>query len=771
MEPPASVDPTADHDDPGSTLEPENVIDCLRQVTSALTRGETRDSQIEMCTSVASSISSGRHLVVQAGTGTGKSLAYIVPAILSGKRVVVATATKGLQDQLARKDFPLVANALKNSTSFTFSVLKGRSNYLCLQKATEIQDSGYQQSFNDDAPYIDDDLASVDHEISTSDTTLDPRGSSGLFGRHVRDLITWSKSTSSGDRAELHFEPHPKAWSMLSAGPNECPGKHDCPSGYECFAEKARELAEGCDVVIVNTHLYGAHLAVKLASDHSVLPPHEVVVFDEAHELEEVMTASLGVELSPGRFRALARIARGLLHEDPAPSVLQHVAEVGEQLRDLLLDSPGKRVLREPTSPGPSTRESSGREPDMREPSGREPDTREPSGREPDTREPDTREPSGRERLRELGPIAAGLDDEVPAGSGDPLPKSAHSNDSALAETLLLATSRVEALHSLLAVDSPDQRARDDPEFAARNKRALTAAGHLLEDLQRILSKKNDEVAWVDADARGPTLRLSPIDVGPYLADGLWGEVTSILTSATIPPKIRSKVGLSSSLVDELDVGSPFDYASHALLYVATHLPDRKEKSSAPAIVDELELLINAAGGRTLALFTSHRAVTEVAQALRPRLSYRLMTQGELPKTKLLSAFVDDESSCLFATLGFWQGVDVPGPSLTLVTLDRLPFPRPDDPLLQARRELADSNGVSAFHTVDIPRAATLLAQGVGRLIRSSDDTGVVAVLDPRLAKARYRGALLAGLPPMRRTTQQRQAVEFLKRCAQRQSV
>jgi len=237
--------------------------------------------------------------------------------------------------------------------------------------------------------------------------------------------------------------------------------------------------------------------------------------------------------------------------------------------------------------------------------------------------------------------------------------------------------------------------------------------------------------------------------------------VTAILTSATIPPRLTERLGLAGSAVDELDVGSPFDYRSHALLYVARHLPDRRRDDSEPALHEELEALIRAAGGRTLALFTSRRATEAASSALRSRLPYRVLEQGELPKGRLLSAFAQEESSCLFATLGFWQGVDVPGRSLSLVTLDRLPFSRPDDPLMQARRDRA---GKAAFSLVDLPRAATLLAQGTGRLIRSAQDYGVVAVLDPRLATAGYRGVLLAGLPPMRRTTERRQVEVFLRR-------
>jgi ATP-dependent DNA helicase DinG len=301
----------------------------------------------------------------------------------------------------------------------------------------------------------------------------------------------------------------------------------------------------------------------------------------------------------------------------------------------------------------------------------------------------------------------------------------------------------------------------EDADRASRKTRALTTATHLAEDLQRLVGRTEGEVAWVDGTRRNARLRLSPIDVGPALSGLLWGEVTAILTSATIPPRLADRVGLRGFDAEELDVGSPFDYRSHALLYVARHLPDRRSAQAEDALHEELALLIGAAGGRTLALFTSRRATEAATEALAPELPYSLLLQGDLPKGRLLEEFAADESSCLFATMGFWQGVDIPGPALSLVTLDRLPFPRPDDPLLQARRDRA---GANAFSLVDLPRAATLLAQGAGRLIRTADDRGVVAVLDPRLATASYRGVLLSTLPPMRRTVDRDEVETFLAR-------
>jgi len=320
------------------------------------------------------------------------------------------------------------------------------------------------------------------------------------------------------------------------------------------------------------------------------------------------------------------------------------------------------------------------------------------------------------------------------------------------------ALRRSGAQRSFLA---EDEGSKADPDRASRKTRTLQAAVHLAEDLHRFETRSDGEVAWVDGTRRNVRLRLSPIDVGPVLSAMLWGEVTSVLTSATIPPRIVERVGLQAFPTEELNVGSPFDYRSHALLYVARHLPDRRAAGAEEALHEELSQLLEAAGGRTLALFTSKRATEAAAAALAPELPYTLLLQGDLPKSLLLETFASDETSCLFATMGFWQGVDIPGRALSLVTIDMLPFPRPDDPLLLARRDRA---GGGAFSLVDLPRAATLLAQGSGRLIRSATDRGVVAVLDSRLATASYRGVLLAALPPMRRTVERSEVEEFLVR-------
>ena len=661
----------------------DDAVAGLDKITAQMPGGEHRPEQQEMCRAVAEALVTGTHLVVQAGTGTGKSLAYLVPAALGDKKVVVATATKALQDQLATKDLPLVEAGLGLPVPLDYAVLKGRSNYICRQRVAEVGSGGIQPELGDGGAEPPDEREADAEEPSERETAAP-----GGLVEEVRTLVAWSQTSATGDRADLSFEPSARAWNMVSVSPRECPGAFNCPSGGQCFAEAARDRARAADIVVVNTHLYGAHLA----SGGAVLPEHDVVVFDEAHQLEEVMTSSLGVEVTPGRFRALVTAARPLVEQRDA-DLVESLAAVGDQLGALLGDRIGTRVLHD-----------------------------------------DARPPVDDRALAELVARTAEI-----------------------ARRVIDALRRGGAQRTLLA----DDAAGADPDRASRKTRALQAATQLAEDLHRLVARTDGEVAWVDGTRRNVRLRLSPIDVGPALAGMLWGEVTAVLTSATVPPRIVERVGLERFPTEELNVGSPFDYRAHALLYVARHLPDRRAPGAEEALHEELALLLEAAGGRTLALFTSRRATEAAAEALETEVPFAILRQGDLPKGRLLEEFARDETSCLFATLGFWQGVDIPGRALSLVTIDRLPFPRPDDPLLQARRDRA---GGRAFSLVDLPRAATLLAQGAGRLIRNADDRGVVAVLDPRLATASYRGVLLSTLPPMRRTVDRAEVESFLRR-------
>jgi ATP-dependent DNA helicase DinG len=639
-------------------VEDSPIEAALRRVTNALAAHEDRPAQLEMAEAVAQAIRDHRHLVVQAGTGTGKSLGYLVPTLALGTRAVVATATKALQDQLATRDLPFLAEHL--GVPFTFAVLKGRSNYVCRQRVREVSGGGDQ----------------VPVDQLSLEATSAPRSESGAFGREIRRLVEWAATAPTGDRAELSFEPSPAAWAQVSVGPRDCPGAGKCPSGDDCFAEAARSRAGQADVVVVNTHLYATHLA----SQGEVLPPHDVVIFDEAHELEDIASASLGIELGAGRLQSLARTARPLLVQT-APA-------------DQLDDAAG--ILVDALTPWRDRR----------------------------------------------------LEHPVPTE---------------LARQLTLVRERVAALVAAVRKSGSGSDAHAPAgEDTARRARAQQAATHLVNDLDAIVGLGEGSVAWVEGQAHAPLLRVAPIDVGDVLRRLLWsGESapTGILTSATVPPRIAGRIGLPAGRVDELDVGSPFDYPRQALLYCALHLPDPRQPAYEEALSDEIVALIEAAEGRTMALFTSWRAMQAAARNVAARVPWPVLTQSDLPKPALVERFSRDEHSCLFATMGFWQGVDIPGPALSVVTIDRLPFPRPDDPLLQARRELL---GRDAFSTIDVPRAATLLAQGAGRLIRSADDRGVVAVLDSRLGTARYRWDLIRALPPMRRTRHRSEVEAFL---------
>ena len=626
------------------------VAAALARVTAALPAGEERLGQVEMAEAVARAVTTERHLVVQAGTGTGKTLAYLVPVILAGRRCVVATATKALQDQLAGKDLPFLAEHLGEEVSY--AVLKGRSNYVCLQRVAEVGQGADQLAL--------DGLAALAPE------------------EELRRIRAWSEESPTGDRAELSFEPSPTAWAAVSVSSKECPGAARCPKGDVCFAEQARRAAAEASVVVVNTHLYGLHLE----SGGVILPEHDVVVIDEAHQLEDTISSTFGIELGASRFASLARSVRAILD---APDLVDQVDASGLDLARSLAPHVGRRL-------------------------------------------------KGR------------LEPEI-------------------ADALALASERLERVRA--ALGRIDDSKSGDVE--ARRQRAVKTTGVVTAEVQYALDPRPGSVTWVEGPDHAPSLRLAPIDVAGDLQATLWSRATAVLTSATIAPSLPVRLGLDGPNdtgveirpFDQLDVGSPFDYEANALLYCAAHLPDPRQAGHEEALHDELEALVRAAEGRTLALFTSYRAMDAALDQLRRRLPYPLLGQRDLPKPALVERFAAEEETCLFATMGFWQGIDVPGPSLSLVTVDRLPFPRPDEPLLQARRERARAE---AFRLVDLPRAVTLLAQGAGRLIRNATDRGVVAVLDSRLAtNPRYRWDIVRALPPMHRTRDRAEVEAFLR--------
>ncbi len=615
------------------------VLDTLTTAVAALgNKGEQREGQRQMCAAVAQAMTSKKHLVVAAGTGTGKSLAYLIPLVLGDGCSVIATATKTLQDQLTSKDLPQLSKAL--GQPINFAVLKGRSNYLCLQRLQELTNDGQLGLDIADSPSAE-----------------------------ISKLAAWAKQTTTGDRADLDFQPSHRTWDALSVSGRECPGSQRCPSGDACFAEKAHRSAAAADIVVVNTHLYCLHVF----SDTPLLPEHDTVVIDEAHVLEDIVSATAGLFVNSTRFTELARSLKAVSGDSKAAAALEDAAQ---QIHDAL---------------------------------------------------------------------APYLNEPLP----NPLPKN-------LQQVLVLAQGRVNQATQEMR-DIP----KDVPEqvYSRKTRTSLLSAA-LTEDLARTLQTEASELTWVSGSESAPALRVAPIQLATLLTEKLWQNTTSVLTSATIPTNLGEVLGLSPDAHDVMDVGSPFDYENNALLYCAKHLPNPRSDRYQQKAHEELAALIQAARGRTLALFTSYRAMDEAAQALRSRLEMRIYTQRDLPHAELLKRFAAEVESCLFATMSMWQGVDVAGESLSLVTIDRLPFPRPDDPLLNARRALY---GNKAFMKVDLPLAATRLAQGVGRLIRRSTDRGVVAVLDSRLASANYRWELINQMPPFKRTAERSEAIAFLK--------
>lgn len=636
-------------------------VEALRAVTARLPRAEVRPGQIDMVSAVADAIASRRHAVVQAGTGTGKSLGYLIPAILSGKKTVVATATKALQDQLNSHDLPFLAEHLvaHSGRDFTWAVLKGRSNYLCRQRLEEWRNKDDGLDLGEDGPV--------------------PAG----LKREIESVVKWSATTVTGDIESLPRSLSDRARRSVTVGPDECPGRNKCPFGESCWAEEARDAARAADVLVVNLHLYG----LDAASGGAILPPHEVVVLDEVHQLEAIVSDTASVDITVGRLSSFGSAVRGVV--------------AGEGLtRDL--DKAADR----------------------------------------------------------LGSILSGL-----AGTRLPRPLP-----DALAEVLASSRIAVGELTALLKPfttdsggDAPKGGGEARRNTAQRALRASIRGARLAEGLDALVASPEGYVAYVEGSEARPVLRLSPLHVGDTLRASVWeaGDKTAILTSATVPLALPARVGLPEDGTEEHDFPSPFDYENNAILYCSPEFPDRTSPAFTGFVHDQLEALIAAAGGRTLALFTSNAALSAAAAAMRERLEVPVLTPADHPRQRLIEMFLADESSCIFASQSFFQGIDLPGRTLSLVVLDKLPFPRPDDPLLEARREAVGRD--RSFRDIDLPICATALAQAAGRLIRSSTDRGVVAVLDRRLAAAKYRWTLIEALPPMRKTRDRAEVERFLR--------
>ncbi|AOW94815.1 ATP-dependent helicase [Rhodococcus sp. WMMA185] len=653
--------------------------------------GAERPQQLTMASAVAHSIDTGEHLAVQAGTGTGKSLAYLVPslrhAVESGKTVIVSTATIALQRQLIDRDMPRLAEALEDSLGRRphFAILKGRNNYLCMNKV--------HAGLAEEPP---------------ADELFDAFAVSRL-GREVQRLTEWSSDTESGDRDDLVPGVSDRAWRQVSVTARECLGKSRCPVGEDCFAERARTEASQVDVVVTNHAL----LAIDAITGATILPQHDVVVIDEAHELVDRVTNVATAELAASTISAAARRCAKLVEEQDV------------------------------------------------------------------------------DRLEAAAEGWASLLEALPPQRWEVLPHGA-------APALAAVRDAAWSLRMAIGPSRPGM-ALSDPEAAAARNTALAAVEEVHDSAVRVLSAfdepdpaKRHDVVWLSADEnRGSVrrvVRMAPLSVGGLLRSRLFAESTVVLTSATLtvggafdglavnwglpaessaidppeaPAEARAVMATGYEAPSDagtvkwnaLDVGSPFDHARAGIIYIAKHLPPPGRDGLAPAYLDEIAELVEAAGGRTLGLFSSMRAAKAASEAMRDRLDTPILCQGDDSTGTLVRTFAADESTSLFGTLSLWQGVDVPGASLSLVILDRIPFPRPDDPLLAARQKAVDSRGGNGFLSVAANHAALLLAQGVGRLLRSADDKGVVAVLDPRLATARYAGYLRASLPPFWETS------------------
>ena len=621
-----------------------------------------------MAQAVWDAVADGTHLAVQAGTGTGKSLAYLVPALqlAADKRgpVVVSTATIALQRQLVDRDLPRLADALREPLGRTpeFAILKGRNNYLCLNKLR----NGPEDE---------------------QDSLFDALGSqpASQLGAHVKRLHQWAASTTTGDRDELVPGVPDQAWRQVAVTARECLGVHRCPFGIQCYSERARRLAAEADVVVTNHAL----LAIDTLGEGGILPEHRIVIIDEAHELVDRVTSVATGELSAYAIDFAVRRTGRLADE----AEIARLSEAGNALTPLLATLPGGRM------------------------------------------------------------------DHLDQGLGATL--------AALRDAAVACTVQVRKIAAMKDDDA-------DPAEVTAAQTALVSLEEISVVADRMISafdqpiSEREEVVWLErpedwSDSTRPaSLHVAPLEVGEVLAEHLFADKTVVLTSATLTlggsfTPLARQWGLDASAIGNewagMDVGSPFAHGRSGILYVAKHLPPPSRDGLPPEYLDELWELIKAAGGRTLGLFSSMRAAKAAAAAMRESLPYPVLCQGDDSTMQLVKEFAADEPTCLFGTLSLWQGVDVPGPSLRLVVIDRIPFPRPDDPLASARTRAADARGGSGFMEVSANHAALLLAQGAGRLLRSMDDRGVVAVLDSRLVTKRYGEYLRASLPPFWQTT------------------
>jgi ATP-dependent DNA helicase DinG len=654
----------------------------LLGIAVAALGGSERPGQLEMAGAVEQAFETGEHLAVQAGTGTGKSLAYLVPAIVRAVSddapVVVSTATIALQRQLVDRDLPRLADSLAAALPRRprFALLKGRRNYLCLNK---IHNGGAADESDDERP---------------QEELFDPVAATAL-GRDVQRLTAWASTTDSGDRDDLKPGVPDRSWSQVSVSARECLGLARCPFGSECFSERARARAGNADIVVTNHAL----LAIDAVAESAVLPEHALLVVDEAHELVDRVTSVATAELTSAALGVVARRITRLVGPELTQRLEATTANFAAAIHDAQIIKPGR---------------------------------------------------------------IDHLDDEM---------------------ATYLTALRDVATAARSAIDTTS-----DAKAASARAEAVAALSEISDTASRILTSfapaipDRSDVVWLDhEDNRGSVravLRVAPLSVAGLLRNEVFSRSTTVLTSATLAiggsfDAMATAWGLTATDTEEagnlwwrgLDVGSPFQHAKAGILYVAAHLPPPgRDGTGSAEQLTEIAELITAAGGRTLGLFSSMRAARAAAEAMRGRLSTPVLCQGDDSTSALVEQFSADEETSLFGTLSLWQGVDVPGPSLSLVLIDRIPFPRPDDPLLGARQRAVAARGGNGFMTVAASHAALLLAQGSGRLLRRVTDRGVVAVLDSRMATARYSGYLRASLPPFWQTTDAAQVRGALER-------
>ena len=634
--------------------------------------GVKREGQSEMTKTVAMALRKKRHLLVQAGTGTGKSLAYLVPAVVhaldSERPVLVSTATLALQAQIMGRDLPRLLENLDEELERPVDValVKGRANYVCKHKL----DGGFPEEDDDQA------LFSVAAEPGGGVSTFEP---SSRLGKEIVMLREWAQTTETGDRDDLPEGVTDRAWRQVSVNAVDCIGARKCPMAAECFSELAREKAQDADLVVTNH----AMLAIDAFEGLEVLPEHDAVIVDEAHELAERVTSAVTAQLSSQMVQAAASSARK--HTAINVEGLQSAATAVEAAFHLV----------------------------------------------------------------ESGLLPRGLNPQQ--------------------------SEAVELARNAARTALSDSKPSGDAEADAGRKTARARLQAVQDTANRMLeSPQTPDVIWLSRPGsfspgkgyqeasleESPLIYVAPTSVAARLREGLFGDRTVVLTSATLTigdsfDPVAGSLGLVGQKApdwDAVDVGSPFDYPKQGMLYVAQHLSAPSLKT-AEQQRDELAGLIEASGGATLALFSSRRAAEDAAEDLRERLNVPILCQGDSTMSALVKQFAEEEETCLFGTMSLWQGVDVPGRSCRLVAIDRIPFPRPDDPLNSARSQEIARSGGNGFMQVAATHAATRLAQGAGRLIRTAEDRGVLAILDSRLATARYGGFLKKSMPDFWATT------------------